>query len=191
MAASPTPEMMLCATNPAYSASVMRSVLESQLQRDHDPSLDSTPPDQLAEQAVEQGISECAEAMRKDATIYAALYPLASDERTIGWDAYNTACNDRVGSKGACITAEVGSVRALKRMAAADTPPGARALVQACQLVLKTDPAMADWRACVDQGLAVHAPPAKASACKLSVNWHVARTGAEAGRLVTACLRGG
>jgi hypothetical protein len=191
MAAPLSPQMQLCATNPAYSPTVMRAVLQEQLQRDHDPALDATPPDQLAEQAVEQGISECADAMAKDPSIYTALSSTTDDERTFGWDAYNTACNDRAVSKGACITAEIGSVRALKHMAATNTPPGARALVQTCQLVLKTDPAMADWRSCVDQALAVHAAPEKAAACKLSVNWHTAKTGAQAGQIVAACLRGG
>jgi hypothetical protein len=188
--APPTQYTMLCGTNPAYSAAVMLSVLQAQLQKDHDPSLDSTPPDQLAEQAVEQGITECAQELQKDPAIYGALSGLSGSERDIGWDAYNTACSDRTGSKGACITAEVGAVRALKHMAATNTPPGARALVQACQLVLKTDPAMADWRQCVDQSLAVHASADKAASCKLSVSWHVAKTGTEAASVMAACLRG-
>jgi hypothetical protein len=181
----------LCATNPAYSITVMRSVLDAQLQRDHDPSLDSASPDELAQQAVAQGITECSDAMHKDPSIYGALASLPVLERQIGWDAYNTACSDRTASKGACITAEVGSVQALKHLAAANTPPGARALVQACELILKTDPAMADWRECVDEGLRVHASADKAAACKLSVNWHVAKTGVEAGKVITQCLRGG
>jgi hypothetical protein len=75
-------------------------------------------------------------------------------------------------------------------MAQANQPPGARALVQACQLAMKSDLAMVEWRLCVDQGLAVHATPGKAALCKVSVNWHVAKTGAEAGAAVAACLRG-
>jgi hypothetical protein len=75
-------------------------------------------------------------------------------------------------------------------MAQKDQPPGAKALVQACQLVLTSDLAMSEWRLCVDQGLAVHASPAKAAQCKTSVTWHVAKTGAAAGNEVAACLRG-
>jgi hypothetical protein len=184
-------ETMLCGTNPAYALPVMRSILEEQLQKDHDPDLDSAPPEKLAQEAVEQGITECAVELHKDPTIYAALAPLSGAERMIGWDAYNTACTTHTGSKGACISAEIGAVRALKHMSAVNVPPGARALVQGCELVLKTDPPMAEWRQCVDLSLAVHAPPEKASACKLSVNWHVAKTGAEAGAIMARCLHGG
>jgi hypothetical protein len=108
----------------------------------------------------------------------------------VGWDAYNTTCDDRKASKAACIKAEIGSAQALRRMAQKDQPPGAKALVQACQLVLTSDLAMSEWRLCVDQGLAVHASPAKAAQCKTSVTWHVAKTGAAAGNEVAACLRG-
>lgn len=190
-AAPPDAESMLCATNPAYSLQVMQSVVNAQLARDHDPSLDDAPPDQIARQAVQQGIIDCAKEMQRDPALYRVLSGLAFDERAIGWDAYNTACDDRHQSKGDCVMAEVGASRALKRMVASNNPAGSRALVQACQLVMRGTPPMTDWRECVDAGLATHAAPARAEACKLSVQWHVAKTGAEAGRLLGACLRGG
>ncbi len=185
------PYASLCASNPAYSPEVMRSVVDAQLSKDHDPSLDSAPPDQIATEAVGQGIADCAAEMRRDPGLYSVLAALPEDERASGWDAYNTACDSHVGSKGACVTAEVDSMRALKRMVATNSPPGARTLVQTCQLVLKGAPAMADWRECVDQGLKAHAAPDRAAACKLSLPWHLARTGAEAGQRLNACLRGG
>lgn len=181
----------LCRSNPAYSLGVMQSVLQAQLAKDHDPALDETPPDQLAVQAVEQGVGECADDLRRDPTLFQALAGFGEADRKIAWDAYNTACADRHGTKTACVQAEVGSVRALKRLAATDNPPGAKALVQACELVLTPDPPMTEWRQCVDLALAVKAPSDAAAKCKLSVAWHVAKTGAEAGRLVGDCLRGG
>ena len=56
----------LCRLNPAYSLSVMRAVVDAQLAKDHDPSLDASPPDDIAAQAVEQGVAECATALRAD-----------------------------------------------------------------------------------------------------------------------------
>jgi hypothetical protein len=179
----------LCRTNPAYSVQVMRAVLESQLQKDHDPSLDAEPPDQLAAEAVEQGVTDCAEVLRHDPTIYQALAALNPQDLQIGWDAFNTACDDRSSSKTACIKAEVASVRALKKMAVTNQPPGAKALVETCELVMQADPPMAEWRECVDQALAVHASPDQAAHCKTSVTWHTAKTGAEAARVIVPCLR--
>ncbi len=180
----------LCATNPAYSQSVMRNVLDAQLARDHDPSLDDAPPDQIAAQAVRQGITDCTHDLERDPALYQALAALSAGERPVAWDAYNTACSDRGTSKGACVVAEVGAMRALKHMAATDEPPGAHAIVQDCELVLKGVPTMTDWRECVDLSLAAHAPPARAAACKLSLSWHVATTGRDAGQRVAACLAG-
>ena len=178
----------LCATNPAYSAAVMREALESQLARDHDEALDKTPPDELAQQAVAQAISDCAGDLAKDGASRQVLAGLKGSELDVAWDAYNTACSDHGASKGACIQAEVGSVRALKRLVATDEPAGSKALVETCELALQPDPAMADWRQCVDQALAVHASRDKAAQCKVSVPWHVAKTGAEAGKLLRDCL---
>jgi hypothetical protein len=181
----------LCRTNPAYSLSVMQSVLESQLSKDHDPALDAEPPDQMAAEAVEQGVADCATDLRKNPAIYQVMSGLTGSELSIGWDAYNTACDAHAASKADCIKAEVGSVRALKRMVATDQPAGAKALVETCELVLQSDPAMAEWRACVDQTLAVHATPGVAARCKTSVTWHVAKTGAEAAQPIVQCLRRG
>jgi hypothetical protein len=181
----------LCRTNPAYSLPVMQSVLESQLSKDHDPALDAEPPDQMALEAVEQGVADCATELRKNPAIYQVMSGLTGSELSIGWDAYNTACDAHAASKADCIKAEVGSVRALKRMVATDQPAGAKALVETCELVLQTDPAMAEWRACVDQTLAVHATPGVAARCKTSVTWHVAKTGAEAAAPIVQCLRHG
>ena len=178
----------LCATNPAYSPSVMRAALESQLEKDHDPALDATPPDQLADQAVAQGIGDCVTDLQKDSATRAVLAGLKGSDLSVGWDAYNTTCSDHTASKSACIQAELGSVGALKRMVATDQPPGAKALVETCELVVQPDPAMADWRQCVDQGLAVHASKDRAATCKVAVTWHAAKTGAEAGKIVSACL---
>ncbi len=179
----------LCATNPAYSQAVMLSVVQSQLQHDHDAALDGDTPEHLAERAVEQGVAECAAALRADPRLAAALGGLGRADAAFGWDAFNTACADRAGSKGACITAEVGSARALRTLAGAGAPAGARTLVQACALVLRADPPMTDWRQCVDEGLAVHASDAAAARCKLALSWHSAGTGAEAGAAVARCLR--
>ncbi len=181
----------LCAGNPAYSPDVMLKIVQAQLQGDHDPSLDADTPENIAKQAVAQGIAECATALRKDPSIAPALRSLTGADLQVGWDAYNTACADHSASRGACITAEVQSDKALKRMAATDEPSGARAIVQTCELVMQTDPPLAEWRQCVDQGLAVHASGSVAAKCKLSATWHVAKTGAEAARIVAACLRGG
>ena len=184
------PQTRLCATNPAFSLSIMQSIIEAQLQKDHDPSLDSAPPEQLAQQALNQGISECATALRGDPDLMAALAALKGGEVVIGWDAYNTACDDRSRTKGDCIRAEVGAAHALKNMMTTDKPAGAKTLVETCQLVLQTDPTMTGWRQCVDLSLAAHATSADAKRCKLSVTWHSAKTGAEAGAKVAQCLRG-
>ncbi len=183
------PQSALCATNPAYSLPLMQSIIEAQLQKDHDPSLDAAPPEQLAQQALDQGISECATSLRQDPGMMAALAALKGADVTIGWDAYNTACDDRRVSKGDCIRSEVAAAHALKHMMATNQPPGAKTLVEACQLVLQTDPTMTDWRQCVDLSLAVHATPGDAKRCKLSLTWHSAKTGADAGALVAQCLR--
>jgi hypothetical protein len=180
---------VLCSSNPAYSATVMRSVLEAQLEKDHDPALDAEAPEQMAAEASAQGIKDCAAELQRDQKLNQALAALTGADLQVGWDAYNTACADRTGSKAACVKAEVGSVRALKRMMATNDPPGAKALVETCELVLKTDPAMTDWRECVDTALSVHAPAAVAAKCKIAVPWHTAKSGAEAGTLVSACLR--
>ncbi len=181
----------LCRSNPAFSVTVMRSVLDAQLSKDHDPALDADPPDQMAAEAVEQGVADCAKELKRDPSIYQAMAGLGGSELSIAWDAYNTACDTHAASKAACIKAEVGSVRALKRMAATDRPAGAKALVQTCELVLQTDPAMAEWRVCVDEALAAHATPEAAARCKTSVTWHVAKTGAEAAQTIRQCLRQG
>ena len=186
---APDPQSRLCATNPAFSLSIMQSIIEAQLQKDHDPSLDAASPEQLAQQALDQGIGECATALRRDPDLMAALSALKGGEVVIGWDAYNTACDDRSRTKGDCIRAEVGAAHALKHMMTTDQPPGAKTLVETCQLVLQTDPTMTAWRECVDLGLAAHASNADARRCKLSVTWHSAKTGAEAGAQVAQCLR--
>jgi hypothetical protein len=178
----------LCRTNPAYSIDVMRSVLEAQLQKDHDPALDAEPPAQMAAEAAEQGVKDCATDLRANTPIYQALSGLTASEQQVGWDAYNTACSDRSGSKADCIRAEVGAVRALKHMVATDQPPGAKTLVETCELVLQTDPAMSEWRECVDTALLVHADTGRVTQCKTSVAWHVAKTGAQAGAILKACL---
>jgi hypothetical protein len=179
----------LCRSNPAYSPAVMRSVLEAQLEKDHDPALDAESPDQLATEAVEQGVKDCATDLRQNPAVYKVLAPLTGSELPVAWDAYNTACSDRSATKADCIMAEVGSVRALKHMMATDQPPGSKALVESCELVLTSDPAMADWRVCVDTALAAHADPDRARQCKTAVPWHVAKTGAEAGKILRACLQ--
>ncbi len=178
----------LCAGNPAYSSRVMLAVVQSQLRQDHDAALDAEPPETLANKAVAQGIAECAADMRADPTLSQAFAGLGRGDREVAWDAYNTACADHKGSRGACIAAEVGSARALKLMMKTNAPPGAASLVQTCELVMQTDPAMAEWRQCVDRALAVHASEAMAKRCKLSANWHVAKTGSEAGEVVAHCL---
>ncbi len=180
----------LCRTNPAYSPAVMRAVLAAQLQRDHDDALDAEPPDQLAAEAVAQGVKECAEALGRDPKLAGVLAGFGGADQKVAWDAYNISCADHVGTTAECVAAEVGSVRALKRMASQDQPPGAQALVQSCELIMTADPPMADWRQCVDQGLAVHASKDAAVRCKTSVNWHVTKSGLEAGHILAACLRG-
>jgi hypothetical protein len=188
-AAQPNAVVQLCATNPAYSQDVMRSVLDAQLQRDHDPALDSKPPEEMAAETAQLGIQDCAKDLTANPGIIQALTGLSQTDMQVAWDAYNTNCDDRRASKAECMKAEVGSAQALRHMVKTDQPDGARALVQACQLVLVSDLAMTEWRLCVDQGLAVHAPPAKAAQCKTSVNWHVAKTGQQAGAEVASCLR--
>jgi hypothetical protein len=181
----------LCAQNPAFSPTIMLKIVQAQLEADHDPSLEADTPENVAKQASVQGIAECAAEMRADPSIMAALGSLSGADLQVGWDAFNTACADHKASRGACITAEVQSDKALKRMISTDSPAGAKALVQTCELVMQTDPPLAEWRECVDQGLAVHASGAAAKRCKLSATWHVAKTGAEAGGIVAACLKGG
>jgi hypothetical protein len=180
----------LCATNPAYSPRVMLGIVQAQLEGDHDPSLDSESPEKLANQASAQGITECAAQVRSDPSIASALAGLKGADLQVAWDAYNTACSDRKGARGACMVAELQSARALKHMVATDQPAGVKTLVQACELMMTSDPAMAEWRQCVDEGLAVHAPAKAAARCKVSVTWHAAKTGAEAGRMLAACLKG-
>jgi len=180
----------LCRTNPAYSLAVMRAVLAAQLQRDHDDALDAEPPDKLAAEAVEQGVKECVDGLSRDPKLAGVLAGLSGADQKVAWDAYNISCADHAGTKAECVTAEVGSVRALKRMASQDQPPGAQALVASCELIMTADPPMADWRQCVDQGLAVHAAKEAAERCKTTVNWHVTKSGLEAGRILASCLRG-
>ncbi len=179
----------LCAANPAFSPKIMLAIVQSQLQHDHDPALDADTPENMAQKAAAQGIAECAADMRADPSIAPSLSGLTGADVQVGWDAYNTACSDRRTARGACITAEVGAARALKRMMATNSPPGAKALVQTCELVMLSDPAMAEWRECVDQALALHPTEQAARQCKVSAAWHVAKTGAEAARVVTQCLR--
>ena len=181
----------LCRSNPAYAQPVMLAVIREQLAHDHDAALDADTPEKLADQAVEQGVSECAADLRRDPTLTVALSGLTKEDSSVGWDAYNTACSDHKASKGACVQAEIASAKALKNLMAHGAAPGAKTLVQACQLVMAEDPAMVEWRTCVDEALAVHASISRAQQCKLSANWHVAKTGAEAGALLAACLRGG
>ncbi len=183
------PAETLCAGNPAFSYKVMLAVVQSQLEHDHDPALDADTPEKLADQAVAQGIAECAADIRADPSIAAAFSGLGTTDREVAWDAYNTACADHKASRGACITAEVGASRALKHMMAANTPPGAKSLVQTCELVMQSDPSMAEWRQCVDMALSVHANEETAKRCKVSANWHTAKTGAQAGQSIAACLR--
>jgi len=185
------PAESLCAQNPAFSPSIMLKIVQAQLEADHDPSLEADTPENIAKQAAAQGIAECAADVRRDPSIMAALGSLGGADLQVGWDAYNTACADHRASRGACITAEVQSDKALKRLISTDSPAGAKTLVQTCELVMQTDPPLAEWRECVDQGLAVHASAAAAKRCKLSATWHVAKSGAEAGGLVAACLKGG
>ncbi len=183
-------ETLVCATNPAFSLSIMRSVIDEQLAKEnHDPSLDNVSPEKLAQQAMDQGIGECASALHKDPDLLAELASLKGEDVDYGWDAYNTACNDHAQSKGYCIRAEVAAAHAIKHMSTTNSPPGARSLVEACQLILKSDPTMANWRECVDLGLAVHATPADAKRCKLSVSWHMSGNGREAGDELAACLK--
>jgi hypothetical protein len=179
----------LCATNPAYGQDVMRSVLDAQLARDHDPALDTEPPDQMAAETAQLGIKQCAADLSTHPAIIQVFNRLQPIDLQVAWDAYNTTCDDHKTTKAECMRAEVDSAQALRRMAHTNNPPGATALVQACQLVMTSDLAMVEWRICVDKGLAVHATPAKAAQCKTSVNWHVAKTGEAAGNEVAACLR--
>jgi hypothetical protein len=185
------PMETLCAQNPAYALPIMLKIVQAQLEVDHDPALDADTPENIARQAQTQGIAECAAEVRGDPSIAAAFDGLSGADLPVAWDAYNTTCADHKASRGACITAEVQSDKALKRMIATDKPEGAKVLVQACELVMQTDPAMAEWRACVDEGLALHPSESTAKRCKLSATWHVAKTGAEAGAIISACLRGG
>jgi hypothetical protein len=183
------PVTQLCATNPAYAPDVMRSVLDAQLAKDHDEALDAEPPAQMASEAAALGIKQCAADLNGHPAIAQALAGLAPVDEQVAWDAYNTTCSDRAASKSECMKAEVGAAQALRRMSRTNSPAGATALVQACQLILTNDFAMVEWRLCVDQGLAVHATPEKAKQCKTSVNWHVAKTGAQAGGILAACLK--
>jgi deoxycytidylate deaminase len=178
----------LCRGNPAYALNVIQGVLAAQLERDHDPALDAEPPSQMAAEAVEQGVKDCAETMHKDPAANQVIQSFAGPDREIAWDAFNTSCADHVASRADCIRAEVGAVRALKHMVAKDDPPGAKAMVETCQLVLKPDPPMADWRECVDLALATHADRGAANRCKTSVAWHTTTSGADAGHMLAACL---
>jgi len=189
--AAADPAETLCAGNPAFETSIMLKIVQAQLQGDHDPALEADTPENIAIQARAQGIAECAAEVRGDPSIAAAFGGLQGPDLQVGWDAFNTACADHKASRGACITAEVQSDKALKHLVASDKPAGAKALVQACELVMQAEPAMAEWRECVDQALAVHATEEAAKRCKLSATWHVAKTGSEAGGLIVACLRGG
>jgi hypothetical protein len=180
----------LCRGNPAYALNVITSILAAQLQRDHDPALDAEPPDKMAAEAVEQGVKDCADTLRRDPETAQVLASLSGNDQQLAWDAFNTNCADHVASRAACVRAEVASVHALKRMTARDEPPGAKTLVEACELVLKPDPAIAEWRECVDLGLAAHADRGAAKRCKTSVPWHVTGSGAEAGHTLAACLAG-
>lgn len=184
------PVTALCATNPAYAPGVMSAVLNAQLAKDHDEALDAEPPAQMAAEASALGIKDCAADLNSHPAIVKSVAGLGMVDQQVAWDAYNTTCNDRANSKAECIKAEVGSAQALRHMAQTNEPAGATYLVQACQLVLTNDFAMAEWRTCVDQGLAVHATPEKAKQCKISVNWHIAKTGAQAGAVLAACLKG-
>src|SRR5271156_795636 len=82
----------VCRGNPAYSLPVMQSVLDSQLSKDHDPALDAEPPDQMAAEAVEQGVQECATELRRTPAIFQVMSGLGGNDLSVGWDAYNTAC---------------------------------------------------------------------------------------------------
>ena len=181
----------LCSSNPAFSPDVMLRVVQVELQGDHDPSLDADTPEHIASQASTQGIAECAAEVRSDPSIASALESMKGPDLQAGWDAYNTVCADRKVSRGACISVEVASGKALKQMVKEDEPPGAKTLVQTCTLVMKADRGNAEWRQCVDMGLAVHAPASAAKRCKMSATWHVAETGAQAGQIIATCLRGG
>ncbi len=181
----------LCATNPAYSEHVMLAVVQTQLQHDHDPALDADTPEHLADAAVAQGIAECAADLRANPSIATALQATPEADRSVAWDAYNTACADHKASKSACIQAEVGAADALKRMIVKNQPPTAKALAQTCQLVMKEDPAMVEWRSCVDQALPLNASRDLVERCKVRVNYHVATTGAEAAQVINACLKAG
>jgi hypothetical protein len=185
------PAETLCAQNPAFAADLMEKVIRGQLEADHDPSLDADTPEHLAQQASAQGIAECAAEMRRDPSVAAAFASAGPNDMQVAWDAFNTACADHAASRGACISAEINSSKALRRMIATDQPDGAKALVQTCELVMQADPPLAEWRECVDQALAVHASGSTAKRCKLAATWHVAKSGAQAGALVAACLRGG
>ncbi len=178
----------ICASNPAYSQAIMLTIVQTQLQRDHDAALDTDTPEHLATRAVAQGIAECAAELRADRTIAPAFTGLDRHDLSVAWDAYNTACADHKASRGACITAEIGAAKAIKHLMSTGSSPVARTLVQACELVLQPDPAMADWRQCVDVSLALHPTADRAAQCKLSANWHAAKTGAEAGASLAACL---
>lgn len=178
----------LCAQNPAFGVDIMRSVIEEQRRSGQNPDLDQADPDRLARQAADRGIADCAADMAREPALFDTLAAQTGTDATIGWDAFNVACASHAGSMAACITAEISSARALKRMSAGNRPPGATALVETCALVLPQTPPMAEWRACVDIALSVRAPEAAALACKTNVPWHSASNGAAAGRIVAACL---
>jgi hypothetical protein len=178
----------LCRTNPANSLTVIQGIVNAQLQRDHDPALDTEPPDQMAAGAVELGVKQCADILRSDPSTHQALSSYTGTDLQVAWDAFNTSCANHIASRSACIRAEVASTQALRRMTQHDDPPGSKAMVEACELILKPDPAMADWRECVDQALATHAGRPAANRCKTSVAWHVTSSGADAGRELAGCL---
>jgi D-alanyl-D-alanine carboxypeptidase len=181
----------LCSSNPAFAPDVMLRVVQVELQGDHDPSLDADTPEHIASQASTQGIAECAAEVRTDPSIASALGAMKGADLQAGWDAYNTVCTDKRVSRGACISAEVNAGKALKQMTKDDEPAGAKTLVQTCTLVMKADRGNAEWKQCVDMGLAVRASGSAAKRCKMSATWHVAETGAQAGEIIANCLRGG
>ena len=179
----------LCRLNPAYAVGTMRAVIDEELKTAHDPSLDETPPDQLAQQASDQGVADCGKELAANKPLYDVLAALTPDRQVIGWDAFNVACANHSTSKADCVRAEVSSDAALRRMGSSNHPPGAKALIETCQLVLPPTVAMAEWRACVDTALLEHSPEEIVDGCKTGVPWHSAATGAEAGKLIVACLR--
>ncbi len=179
----------LCRTNPANSPNVMRAIVEAQLAQDHDPSLDSETPSDLAAAAVTAGVEDCAHDLAADTAATTAIAG-AGPLQAIAWDAWNTTCADRKPSRGDCINAELGAAKAIRHMSATDQPPGSKAIAETCELLMQPDPALAEWRECIDIGLSAKAPPEDAKRCKLAVTWHSTKSGADAGAALGACLKG-